>query len=187
MNSMSEKVERSWENLLNPAVLRPNLIVASIYIAAFELLKNAIVDRIRDFYTKGFDQNGLRLERALVLIQRRLQRPQISVTHDLAKMFLGHEQDRAAAQRKTIWPSHQWQTRRVRNLTPLCRLSIILVVTKGARPRVVARRERKLVRHGGGRHARGAAPPARAARRSILASHAARCSRRPRYRDRTSP
>src|SRR5262249_41132455 len=28
------------------------------YIAAFELLKSAIVDRIKDFYAYGFDQNG---------------------------------------------------------------------------------------------------------------------------------
>lgn len=55
---MSEKDQTSWENFLNPAVLRPNLIVASIYIAAFELLKNAIVDRLRFFYTLGFDQNS---------------------------------------------------------------------------------------------------------------------------------
>ena len=55
---MSEKDQRSWENFLNPAVLRPNLIVASIYIAAFQLLKNAIVDRLRFFYTFGFDENA---------------------------------------------------------------------------------------------------------------------------------
>lgn len=55
---MSEKDQTSWENFLNPDVLRPNLIVASIYIAAFELLKNAIVDRLRFFYTFGFDQNS---------------------------------------------------------------------------------------------------------------------------------
>lgn len=48
--------------MLNPAVLRPNLVVASIYIAAFELLKDAIVDRIRDFYIEGFDQNGPRID-----------------------------------------------------------------------------------------------------------------------------
>lgn len=63
--SYKERYEREsttpWESFLNPAALRPNLIAASIYIAAFELLKNAIVDRIRDFYTTGFDQNGPRI------------------------------------------------------------------------------------------------------------------------------
>ncbi len=55
---MSDKVQRSWERFLDPAVLRPNLIVASIYIAAFELLKNAIVDRLKFFYTLGLDENA---------------------------------------------------------------------------------------------------------------------------------
>ncbi len=44
---MNEKDQTSWENFLNLAVLRPNLIVASIYIAAFELLKNRITRRIQ--------------------------------------------------------------------------------------------------------------------------------------------
>jgi len=56
------KVHNSWEHFLNPEVLRPNLIIASLYIAAFELLKSTIVDRIRSFYFIGFDQNGLRID-----------------------------------------------------------------------------------------------------------------------------
>ena len=39
------------EDFLNPEILRPKLIVASIYITAFELLKSTIVERIRSFYT----------------------------------------------------------------------------------------------------------------------------------------
>lgn len=38
-----------WEDFLNPDVLRPKLISASIYLAAFELLKDAIIERIEDF------------------------------------------------------------------------------------------------------------------------------------------
>jgi hypothetical protein len=41
------------EDFLNPEILRPKLIVASIYITAFELLKSTIVERIRSFYTLG--------------------------------------------------------------------------------------------------------------------------------------
>src|SRR6266851_10528783 len=53
---MSDKTEISWENFLNPATLRPRLITVSVYIAAFELLKSAIVVRIKDFYTFGVDR-----------------------------------------------------------------------------------------------------------------------------------
>ena len=48
--------EESWEGFLDPAVLRPRLVTASIYISTFELLKTAIIDRIRDFFTSGSDQ-----------------------------------------------------------------------------------------------------------------------------------
>ncbi len=54
---MDEKVKNSWESFLNPDVLRPNLIIAALYIAAFELLKSEIVERIKGFYVTGFDNN----------------------------------------------------------------------------------------------------------------------------------
>jgi hypothetical protein len=44
---------------LNPEILRTNLIVASLYITAFEMLKDAIINRIKDFFVPGFDQSGL--------------------------------------------------------------------------------------------------------------------------------
>lgn len=59
---MHEKVRRSWQGWLNPDVLRPSLITASLYIAAFEILKNTIIDEIKGFYTSGFDQNGWRVD-----------------------------------------------------------------------------------------------------------------------------
>jgi hypothetical protein len=58
---MNNNSEVSWETFLNPASLRSNLIIASIYVAAFEVLKTAIVGRIKDFFTNGFDQNGPRI------------------------------------------------------------------------------------------------------------------------------
>ncbi|RRW94692.1 hypothetical protein [Pandoraea apista] len=39
-----------WEQLLTPAVMQEKLISASLYITAFELLRQSIVARIRDFY-----------------------------------------------------------------------------------------------------------------------------------------
>ena len=55
---MDHNVRRSWEEFLNPEVTRPRLIAASIYIAGFEVLKEAIVDHIRDFFGMGFDESG---------------------------------------------------------------------------------------------------------------------------------
>jgi hypothetical protein len=54
---MDETVRKSWEKFLDPNVLRPNLIIASLYIAAFEVLKNTIVERIRNFYGIVFDNS----------------------------------------------------------------------------------------------------------------------------------
>jgi len=56
---MSDENQAKWERFLDPEVLRPNLILASIFIAAFEILKNSIMERLRDFYVSGFDENGL--------------------------------------------------------------------------------------------------------------------------------
>jgi hypothetical protein len=55
---MSEDIQADWERFLDPKELRPNLILASLYIAAFEILKNSIIERIRDFYITGFNENG---------------------------------------------------------------------------------------------------------------------------------
>ncbi len=55
---MDSNFQQSWEGFLNPDVLRSNLITASIYIAAFELLKSTIVNRPRSFYTPGLDHNA---------------------------------------------------------------------------------------------------------------------------------
>jgi hypothetical protein len=41
------------EDFLNPEIVRPKLIVASIYIAADEVLKSTIVERIKSFYALG--------------------------------------------------------------------------------------------------------------------------------------
>ena len=59
---MDEKIQASWERFLNPETLRQNLIVASMFIAAFEILKDNIVDRIKHFYITGFDQTGWRID-----------------------------------------------------------------------------------------------------------------------------
>ena len=55
---MNKDNQAKWERFLDPEVLRPNLILASIYIAAFEILKNSIIEGIRDFYISGFKENN---------------------------------------------------------------------------------------------------------------------------------
>jgi len=55
---MEPRLQKVWEEFLNPDVIRPRLIAASIYIACFEALKDAIVGRIRDLFLNGFDQTG---------------------------------------------------------------------------------------------------------------------------------
>lgn len=54
---MSSATEQ-WEQLLTPAVMQEKLISASLYVTAFELLRESIIGRIRSFYMVGFDADG---------------------------------------------------------------------------------------------------------------------------------
>ncbi|HEX7859261.1 MAG TPA: hypothetical protein VF773_02920 [Verrucomicrobiae bacterium] len=55
---MADNVEDSWDKFLNPEMLRANLIAASIFITGYEILKSAIVDQLKSFYSIGFDESG---------------------------------------------------------------------------------------------------------------------------------
>jgi hypothetical protein len=55
---MDSKIRQAYEDFLNPDVTRYRLIIASIYIAGFELLKDSIVNHLRSFYADGFDDTG---------------------------------------------------------------------------------------------------------------------------------
>ena len=55
---MDEKTENSWENFLNPKTLRENIIIASVFSITYEILKQSIIARIKDFFLIGFDENG---------------------------------------------------------------------------------------------------------------------------------
>ncbi len=59
---MSNANDKAWENFLNPDIIRPSLIIASLYIAAYELLKNTVVDRIKTFFMVGIDQHGVQID-----------------------------------------------------------------------------------------------------------------------------
>jgi len=56
---MDEKVKASWERALHPETLKTNIITASIFSMAFEMLKSSIIEKIEEFFTNGFDQNGM--------------------------------------------------------------------------------------------------------------------------------
>ncbi len=59
---MDPKVRRSWEEFLNPDVTRSRLIAASVYVASFEAVRDSIVGRIRDFFSCGFDESGVKID-----------------------------------------------------------------------------------------------------------------------------
>ena len=48
----------SWERFLNPETLKNNLILGSIYITSFEILKDSIITKLKDFFIDGIDENG---------------------------------------------------------------------------------------------------------------------------------
>lgn len=51
-------VHESWEQFLSPEITRERLVSASLFITAFELLKDSIVRKLRDFYSIGFDPSA---------------------------------------------------------------------------------------------------------------------------------
>lgn len=58
MSTPKEQARRSWEKFLNPSSLRSNLITASLFLTAYELLQDSVVARIRDFFSVDFEENG---------------------------------------------------------------------------------------------------------------------------------
>lgn len=49
---------RQWEELLTPEVARGKLISASIFITAFEVLRQSIIGHPRSFFADGYDKEG---------------------------------------------------------------------------------------------------------------------------------
>lgn len=56
---MDEKIKASWERVLHPETLKTNIITASIFSMAFEMLKSSIIEKIEGFFINGFDENGI--------------------------------------------------------------------------------------------------------------------------------
>ena len=51
--------DERWERFLDPEVVKPSLFLATMFITTFEILKDSVVNRVRDFYMTGFDEEGL--------------------------------------------------------------------------------------------------------------------------------
>ncbi len=47
----------NFKNILNPNTLKSNLILSSLYITFFESLKDYIVDKVKEFYLTGLEDN----------------------------------------------------------------------------------------------------------------------------------
>lgn len=54
-SAMDEKVRASWERALHPETLKTNIITASTFSMAFEMLKSSVVEGIEGFFTNGFE------------------------------------------------------------------------------------------------------------------------------------
>ena len=55
---MDEINNDKMANFLDPKILRNHLVFISLYIAAFEFLKDIIISRPRDFFSLGFEELG---------------------------------------------------------------------------------------------------------------------------------
>jgi hypothetical protein len=51
--------EKKWEQFLDTDFLRDRLISASMFLVAYEFLKESIVGRVKGFFTDGVNENGL--------------------------------------------------------------------------------------------------------------------------------
>ncbi len=56
MNAQQREAWLSWEKFLNPQTLKQNLVEASIFISAYEILKNSVETRLRGFYCIGAEE-----------------------------------------------------------------------------------------------------------------------------------
>lgn len=50
---MDQQIIKSWDKLLNPEKLKESLIKASLFLSAYEILKESIIDRPQSFFTDG--------------------------------------------------------------------------------------------------------------------------------------
>jgi hypothetical protein len=54
-----DESKQSWEKFLHPESLKGNLIAISLFISAFEMFKDRVIEKPETFFSDGFDENGL--------------------------------------------------------------------------------------------------------------------------------
>jgi hypothetical protein len=56
---MDQQVIQSWDKFLNPEKLKESLVKASLFLSAYEILKESIIDRPKSFFTNEWhlDEN----------------------------------------------------------------------------------------------------------------------------------
>ncbi len=55
---MNSNVQAAWEDFLNPDIQRSRLVMSSIFIAVFQSLKEAIVDRVKGSFLAFLDEKN---------------------------------------------------------------------------------------------------------------------------------
>ena len=51
--------DKSWQKFLHPETLKGNLIHIALFISAFEMFKDIIIEKPKTFFSNGFNQDGL--------------------------------------------------------------------------------------------------------------------------------
>ncbi|GAB3499541.1 hypothetical protein GCM10027341_23050 [Spirosoma knui] len=73
---MDSDAKNIWENFVNPPVIKNRLISASIYVTAYEILKNSIIERVKSVYVLPItDQDGVTEYESEVLSKDKKKRP----------------------------------------------------------------------------------------------------------------
>jgi hypothetical protein len=58
MNDEQEDAFQGWAKLLNPKELRSNLVCASVYLTAYEFLRQALIEHLEGFFADRFGASG---------------------------------------------------------------------------------------------------------------------------------
>ncbi|MFC3901324.1 hypothetical protein SAMN05421749_11126 [Acinetobacter marinus] len=74
-----QKIYKDWMKFLDPDEVKFQLISASLYLTAYDLLIESIIQKIKDFYTNGFNENGLTLDTKYETQVRELYRKDIII------------------------------------------------------------------------------------------------------------
>ncbi len=52
---MNDNIWDSWERFLKPENLKSNMVILSLFVTSYEILKDSIIERIRNFFTNRFN------------------------------------------------------------------------------------------------------------------------------------